>query len=346
MNFGPLLYLPKVHLISRLTSLHRREYSINETCLRCIALRKQRTRNRPPWFNRQIEKLVKNKRDVWHSNRRTHWRNTALIAENKLARNELKKRIRRAIGSYENEIAGDKRNPRRFFAYVNSKNQSSRSGISAITDPHGVTHTNSDKIANVLNIHFSSVFTRDSNKSSLPQFAQRTFSKALDDVRFSEFDVRSRLERLDRNMSPGVDGVSAYVLRECVDFFLTPLTLLFNMSIGEGALLRAWLEANVTQLHKKGSWLDPSNYRLISLTSIVCKLMESIVRTNLICHLQVNGLISKHQHGFVPGRSCTTNLLEIIDFTTYHMSKKTPVDIVFLDFAKAFDKVSHRFLLH
>ena len=70
------------------------------------------------------------------------------------------------------------------------------------------------------------------------------------------------------------------------------------------------------------------------------------MQTNLLCHLNENQLICAQQHGFVPRRSCTTNLLETIDFTTFHLSKKTPVDVVFLDFAKAFDKVSHPLLLH
>ncbi|MCA9388033.1 MAG: reverse transcriptase family protein, partial [Candidatus Andersenbacteria bacterium] len=80
-------------------------------------------------------------------------------------------------------------------------------------------------------------------------------------------------------------------------------------------------------------------------TSVVCRAMESIIRDNLMYHLVSNNLISDKQHGFVPRRACVTNLLETVDFTTNNLHKKTPTDIIFLDFSKAFDKVSHRRLL-
>ena len=96
----------------------------------------------------------------------------------------------------------------------------------------------------------------------------------------------------------------------------------------------------MTPLFKNGSRLDPLNYGPISLTSIVCKVMESVMRDNIMAHLVENKLICKQQNGFVPRKSCTTNLLETVDFTKLNMSQRRPVDIVFLDFSKAFDKVS------
>ena len=101
----------------------------------------------------------------------------------------------------------------------------------------------------------------------------------------------------------------------------------------------------MTTIFKKGSRLSPANYRPVSLTSVPCKIMESIVRDNLMTHLVDNDLISVHQHGFVPKRACMTNLLETFDFLTKKTANKNSIDLVFLDFAKAFDKVSHRRLL-
>lgn len=108
----------------------------------------------------------------------------------------------------------------------------------------------------------------------------------------------------------------------------------------------AWRSANVTPLFKKGSRLDRGNYRPVSLTSVPCKVLESVVRDALVVHLTVNNLICSEQHGFVPRKACVTNLLETVDFVTKNMSERTPTDIIFLDFAKAFDKVPHRRLMH
>ena len=314
-------------------------------CRKCIPPKKPRTFSRPPWFNKEIKSLVKKKRELWHSNKRTGWRCTSLIAEYKQTRNSLRKETRRAIKSHELEIASDKKNPKRLFAYIQSK-QARHIGISAITDDNGVTHTNGESMASTLNAQFCSAFTQDQQVTALPSIQHRAFSKVLDNIQFSRDEIGVRLNKLDRYKSPGVDGISSYVLKECSTAFASPLAILFNRSFVEGILPSAWLEANVKPLFKKGSRLDPSNYRPISLTSIVCKVMETIIRDSLLFHLVESQLISKQQHGFVPKKSCTTNLLETIDFVTLNMSKKRPVDIVFLDFSKAFDKVSHRSLLY
>ena len=89
-------------------------------------------------------------------------------------------------------------------------------------------------------------------------------------------------------------------------------------------------------------WQLASNYRPISLTSVPCKVMEGIIRER---HLLQNDLLSDEQHGFLPNRSVTTNLLEAIDFLTRAMDDGEPIDVIFTDFAKAFDTVAHRRLL-
>jgi hypothetical protein len=101
----------------------------------------------------------------------------------------------------------------------------------------------------------------------------------------------------------------------------------------------------VTPIFKKGSKADPGNYRPVSLTSVCCKMMESIIKDEMMSHLKKNGLIRASQHGFVPGRSCTTNLLEFLEGVSVKIDEGKPVDVVFLDFAKAFDKVPRERLL-
>ena len=91
--------------------------------------------------------------------------------------------------------------------------------------------------------------------------------------------------------------------------------------------------------------MQPNNYRPFSLTSIICKLLEKIVPQAVMEHLIDNGLINDNQHGFVPGRSCITQLLVVLDHWTDILDDHGALDAIYLDFAKAFDKVPHERLL-
>ena len=98
-------------------------------------------------------------------------------------------------------------------------------------------------------------------------------------------------------------------------------------------------------IHKKGSKQDPGNYRPISLTSVPCKVLESLIRDELMQHLITYGLISDHQHGFRPRRSCSTQLVVTLDAWSKLLENSTPLDVIYLDFKKAFDSVPHKRLL-
>ena len=121
---------------------------------------------------------------------------------------------------------------------------------------------------------------------------------------------------------------------------------IFCESLIQGKIPDEWKLAIICPIFKKGSRTNPSNYRPISLTSIICKIIESIIRDELLKHLMVNKLLSKAQHGFIPRRSCLSNLLETLDFITSTLADGQNVDEIMLDFAKAFDLVPHKRLVH
>ena len=87
------------------------------------------------------------------------------------------------------------------------------------------------------------------------------------------------------------------------------------------------------------------NYRPISLTSIICKLFEAIIRDAIVTHMSVNNLFCDQQHGFVPGMSCITQLLTTFEIWTQAVEDGNPVDAIYLDFQKAFDSVPHKRLI-
>ena len=129
------------------------------------------------------------------------------------------------------------------------------------------------------------------------------------------------------------------------DEIAKPLAILFNKSLEHAKIPDDWRLSNVSPIYKqKGSKSQPGNYRHVSLTSNVCKLMERVVNRALGKHLE-NGVLYNSQHGFRRGRSCQTNLIEFYDKVTQWTDEGGSVDLLFLDFRKAFDKVDHNRLM-
>ena len=119
----------------------------------------------------------------------------------------------------------------------------------------------------------------------------------------------------------------------------------FNMSLQEGIVPLEWKEANIIPLLKKGSRNKSVKYRPVILTSVICKLLESIIRDHIMDFLIKHKLINPSQHGFLKSKSCLTNLLCFFEEMTKWVDEGSPVDIIYLDFRKAFDKVPHQRLI-
>ena len=153
------------------------------------------------------------------------------------------------------------------------------------------------------------------------------------------------MKALDQNKACGVDKLHPFLLKNCAEAFTVPITLIFRASLSDSQLPVQFRLANVTPLFKKGDKSVPSNYRPVSLTSIPCKIMESIIRSRMEDYLYKNNFLAKEQHGFVKSKSCTTNLLETLDLISCSLDNGIPVDVILLDFAKAFDTVPHKRLL-
>ena len=197
--------------------------------------------------------------------------------------------------------------------------------------------------AEALNAFFASVFTME-DMSDIPELDDRSGGNCIETVEFVAEDIKQRLEKLNPNKSPGPDCILSKVLNEAAEQLCKPLKSLFEASFINGVLPDPWKTGHISAIFKKGDRHLAANYRPVSLTSVVCKLMESIVKDALMNHFEQHGL-SKHQHGFVSGRSCVSQLLSVINHWTEMLDKQKPVDVVYLDFAKAFDSVPHERLL-
>ena len=111
-------------------------------------------------------------------------------------------------------------------------------------------------------------------------------------------------------------------------------------------LPKEWKHANISAIFKKGNRTSPQNYRPVSLTSIVCKILESIIRDSVITHMTDNNLFSPKQFGFLAGRSTVLQLLKVLDIWTKILDQGGIIDVIYCDFMKAFDKVPHKRLLY
>ena len=121
--------------------------------------------------------------------------------------------------------------------------------------------------------------------------------------------IAKKIKKMKDNKSPGVDGIPPKLLKEIVEQISTPLAKLYNLSLEEGIVPSEWKEANIMPLFKKGSRNKPENYRPVSLTSVVYKLFETLIRDHMVEFLVKHKLINTSQHWFLKARSCLTNLL-------------------------------------
>ena len=262
------------------------------------------------------------------------------------ARNLVTKLMRQAKRKIESEVAKKaKSNPKAFWSHVNSKLKT-RNGISPLLqdekDKDSMKYSNVEK-ANILQKQFCSVFTKET-EGGMPVLTNKT-NVLISLIEVKREMVIEKIKEMNINKSCGPDNIHPRMLKELVDIMAGPIALLLNRTIHEGVIPIDWKKANVSPIFKKGSRSRASNYRPISLTSIVCKLMETFVKRRLLDHLVKENLLSAKQHGFISGRSTTTQLLSFLDKCLETTVTGGVVDSIYLDFAKAFDTVPHSRLL-
>ena len=183
----------------------------------------------------------------------------------------------------------------------------------------------------------------NNNIPQLPRYVGNT----LDTFNFRLEHVQGKLNDLNVYKSTGPDLLHPRVLRSPDDVLCGPLNHIFYKSAVTGIIPPDWKSANVTAIHKEKEHTGTGNYRPISLISVVCKTMERLIKGKIITYLEGNNLICDSQHGLRNKRSCLTSLLNffalVID--TYYTGNNKAVDLIYMDFQKAFDTVSHERLL-
>lgn len=194
---------------------------------------------------------------------------------------------------------------------------------------------------------FKSVFTREDN-SSIPDTGDSDIP-SMPDIKVDWKGIHKLLQNQKTYKATGPDEIPAYILKTATDELDPALALLFQLSIDLGEIPEDWGQALMVPIFKKGDKHQPSNYKPVSLTFIMCMLLEHILHSNIMRHLDQHNILYDNQHnehGFRKKRSCETQLLSTVQEIASSSAKGQQVDIVLLDFAKAFEKVPHTRLLH
>ena len=303
-------------------------------------------KDKPPWMSHTVKKSVKKKHKLFK--RFLHTDSSYDYKEYIKVRNTTCKIIKRAKRCHEKNIASQaKDNPKKFWKYVNSKRKC-REKVAALQKEDGTMTTNNKEKADLLINFFSSVMTEE-DTSNLDNInitpGEKSNGQFITEVNITAKEVKQQLKDLNPNKSPGPDKIYPKVLKELHNELAEPIAHLFNKSFNNNKLPNDWKLAEITAIFKKGNRSSSNNYRPVSLTCILCKVMESFIRDEIQNHMEELNLYCKCQHGFRQGRSCITQLLDVMDNFSNFIDKGLDFDVIYLDFKKAFDSVPHERLL-
>ncbi|NXO83561.1 PO11 protein, partial [Sitta europaea] len=296
----------------------------------------------PAWMGKELLKELRNKKRMNHL-----WKEDQVSLEifKRVAR-ACRKKIRVVKVQFELNLAiFVKDNKKTFYKYINGKRKG-KNNLCSLLDVGGNLVTADKEKAEVLNAFFTSVF---SGKTACPQ--DNCPPGQVDGIReqngppvIHEEAVRELLRCLDVHKSMGPDGIHPRVMRELANELENPL-FIYQQFWLTGEVPDDWKLANVTPIYKKDEKEDPGTYRPVSLPSVPSKVMEQFILSVITQHLQDGQGIRPSQHGFRRGRSCLTNQVSFYDQVTLLVDEERAVDVVYMDFSKAFDTVSQNILL-
>ncbi|NWW70266.1 RTXE polymerase, partial [Climacteris rufus] len=308
-----------------------------------LRAQEQTVRKCPSWRDNEVLKELRNKESIYHL-----WKEgqVSQVVFKEVAR-ACRKKIREAKAQFELNLATlVKDNKKCFYKYINDKRKG-KTDLCCLLDAEGNLVTADDKKAEVLNDFFTSVFIgkTDGRQNSCPSGLVDGVTEHSGPTAIQEDAVRELLSCLDIHKSVGPDWIHPRVMRELAHELAKPLSIIYRQFWLTSEVPDDWKLANVTPIYKKGKKEDSGKYRPVSLTSVPSRVMEQFITGAIMQHLQDGQEIRPSQHGLRRGRPCLTNLVSFYDQVTCLVDAGKAVDVVYLDFSKAFDTVSHNILL-
>jgi hypothetical protein len=297
-----------------------------------------------PWITRELKRLCRRKHRSFRKAKATgsnrDWKRY------KDLKREVQRACREAHYKYINDTVSNnlKSNPKKFWAYIKSK-RCDNCGVAPLKGQDGLVHSDSITKANILNDQFSSVFNKDEDINTIPSKGTSP-TNTMPNITIGPPGVAKLLKNLKQHKATGPDEIPAMILKTAANELAPALSIFFQASVSQGVLPADWRKATVVPIFKKGDKSKASNYRPVSLTSICSKVLEHIIHSSIMDHFDDNNILTDYQHGFRKRRSCETQLLITIQDIALSLNNSQQVDVILLDFSKAFDKVAHERLLH
>ena len=238
-------------------------------------------------------------------------------------------------------VSAIKRNVKYFFGYA-KKFSTIKTGIGPFIDAAQNIVSCPLKMAEMLSTQYSGVFSspKEPMKEASEIFPDGSRTEPwLHNVPFDEDDIIEAIDEIPTTAAAGPDRFPALLLKNCKHSLSKPLFQIWRRSLDLGEIPQLLKTANVIPIHKGKSQGIPANYRPVALTSHLIKLFEKVIRKYIVSFMEENELFNPGQHGFRLGRSCLSQLIAHYDHITQLLEKGQNVDVIYLDFAKAFDKV-------
>lgn len=289
----------------------------------------------PLWFSKTLKQLIFSKKVAHKIYKQTPTNVNYNIFSNLRAQCKFvnKTDYGNFIQRTQSSIAS---NPKRFWNYINSKR--SNSNIPSVISYNNQTVTGGDKIAESFANYYSTIY-KQLNFMQKPPDDIKSMKVDLNTCVITLSDIYDELSTLKSTTCPGPDNIPYAFFTNCKCVLSIPLLYLFNMSLNSGVFPDKWKISYIKPIPKGGDITLVTNYRPISIISIIPKLFESIVHKKIFPLFK--NIISDVQHGFMPGKSTTTNLLVLQNYILQAFRTGLQVDVIYTDFSKAFDKVDH-----
>ena len=293
-----------------------------------------KSKYKPPWFDAECYEKCREKERLHAKFKRTKNMNDEIKFIT--CRREFKSMMRKKIRDNLYCVEDNNIITKKFWAHVKSTSKSCR--IPEIVRCKNEISSNTITKANMFNNFFYNQFSEPSTYD-----IEISLEQDEEYIDFSTTRISQLLSDINVNKACGPDNIPGIVLKHCSTSISAPLSRLFHSIYNTGIVPNEWKKANVVPIHKKGDKGDITNYRPISLTCIVAKIMERIIQDELL--IRTRYLMNEHQHGFLANKSCTTNLIDLSDSINIDLQNKIGTDIIYFDFQKAFDTVKHDLIL-
>ena len=293
----------------------------------------------PPWFDAETHQACR-KKDRLHSEyKKTEdpVRKAEKYLKFSKSRSDFKKLVASKLESSFDDEEDSNLITKKFWSYVKATSKSTR--IPELVHLDDVHKTSPLDQANLFNSFFYQQFSTPSNYDIPIDITGDQFDSSM----FSSSIIFNILRKTNPSKAMGPDKIHGQILKNCARTLSPALKILFNRSYTSGILPSEWKNALVVPVHKKGSKGDVKNYRPISLTCLIAKIMERIVRDHIM--IKCDHLLDQRQHGFMPKKSCSTQMVDFCDSLSLSLNKNMRSDVIYFDFAKAFDSVNHDLIL-